>query len=396
MTAPLDGLRMLDLSTVVAGPFASELLGHLGMDVIRVSPPPAEAGWREPPAGAPVSEAEGFRWALERNKRSVCLDLKAASGRAVFLDLVAQSDIVYDNFRPGVMRRLGLHHAALARINPRLVTCSISGFGGEGPWAEVGAYDVAVQALGGSMSITGTGEPGSIPCRWGVPVGDIAGSLYAAIGLLAALDERERSGRGQAVEVALLDVQLALNTYRVPQAFGAEVAFGTASPRRGGAGAVPYGPYRCGDGGWLVIAVATNFWRAFAAVLALPEEPRFATLALRQQHQDALDAVLEPRFLQRPAAAWEAALVEAGVPCGRVLDIEAAFAQPQAVARGMTERLGPREVPVAANPIRFAGEAVLPQRPPVPRGSDTEAVLRSLLGYDEARIAALRAAGVIG
>src|SRR6185436_16881003 len=136
---------------------------------------------------------------------------------------------------PGVMARLRLDHATLVAVNPRIVSVAISGFGGTGPWAEVGAYDVAVQALGGSMSITGTGEPGSIPCRWGVPVGDIAGSLYAAIGLMAALEEREATGRGQAVEVALLDAQLALNTYRVPQAFGAGVAFDTPSPRRGGA-----------------------------------------------------------------------------------------------------------------------------------------------------------------
>jgi crotonobetainyl-CoA:carnitine CoA-transferase CaiB-like acyl-CoA transferase len=296
------------------------------------------------------------------------------------------------------MARLRLDHATLAAANPRVVSVSISGFGSTGPWSEVGAYDVAVQALGGSMSITGIGEPGSIPCRWGVPVGDIAGSLYAAIGLMAALEEREVTGRGQAVEVALLDAQLALNTYRVPQAFGAGVTFDMPSPRRGGAGAVPYGPFRCGDGAWLVIAVASNFWTAFKQVLDLPDDPRFATLALRQANQTALDALLEERFLTRGAAAWEEALVARGVPAGRVNDIAEAFAQPQAAARGMLvslAELGGREVMVAGDPIRFAGEAPLPQRPPVPRGADTDAVLAGLLGYDAARIGLLRASGAV-
>jgi crotonobetainyl-CoA:carnitine CoA-transferase CaiB-like acyl-CoA transferase len=398
MSGPLAGLRLLDLSTVVAGPFATELLGHLGMDVIRIEPPPAEVPPPQKPHGARVTEPEGFRWSLARNKRSVCLDLKKPEGRAVFLDLVRNADIVYENFRPGVMRRLHLEHATLAAINSRIISVSISGFGSSGPWAEVGAYDVAVQALGGAMSITGTGDPGSIPCRWGVPVGDIAGSLYAAIGLMAALEECEFSGRGQAVEVALLDTQLALNTYRVPQAFGAGVAFDMPSPRRGGAGAVPYGPFRCGDGAWLVIAVASNFWPAFREVMALPDDPRFATLALRQANQAALDAELEILFRARSAAAWEEALIARGVPAGRVNDIADAFAQPQAAARSMLHRFtepGGREVCVAADPIRFAGEPALPQRPPVPKGHDTDAVLAGLLRYDPARIAALRDAGVV-
>ena len=395
MNAPLDGLRLLDLSTVVAGPFGTQVLGHFGMDVIRVSAPPAETSWPSHPPGATVREAEGFTWALSRDKRSICLDLKKPEGRAVFLDLVRHSDIVYDNFRPGVMQRLGLQYEVLAATNPRIVACSISGFGSEGPWAEVGAYDVAVQALGGSMSITGTGDPESIPCRWGVPVGDIAGSLYAAIGLMAALEERETTGRGQAVEVALLDAQLALNTYRVPQAFGAGIEFTTPSPRRGGAGAVPYGPFRCGDGNWLVIAVATNFWAAFRTALDLPDDPRFATLSLRQQNQAELDALLEHRFRARDAAGWEATLIAAGVPAGRVHDIPGAFAQGQAMARDMLLRFeseGGREICVAGNPIRFAGEDIPRSRPPVPNGFDTDAVLREL-GYDTAHIAVLRASG---
>jgi len=398
---PLAGLRVLDLSTVVAGPFGSEILGQLGADVIRIQPPPADPAWPARPRGAPVSEAEGFTWALQRNKRSLCVDLKKAEGREVFLDLVRRSDVVYENFRPGVMQRLGLDYAALAAVNQRIIACAISGFGSTGPWAEVGAYDVAVQALGGSMSITGTGEPGSIPCRWGVPVGDIAGSMYAVIGVLAALEERERTGRGQAVEVALLDAQLALNTYRVPQAFGAGVKFETPSPRQGGAGSVPYGPFRCGDGAWLVIAIASNFWKPFCEAIGAAEllaDARFASLALRQQNQPALDVLLEQRFLGAPAAEWEAKLIARGVPCGKVNTIAGAFAQAQAQARGMLVRFeepGGREVFAAANPIRFLGEAPWPQHPPRPKGADTAPILADLLLYPEARIASLREQGIV-
>ena len=397
---PLAGLRILDLSTVVAGPFGSEILGHLGADVIRIDPPPADPPLPARPAGSPVSEAEGFLWALQRNKRSLCLDLKHPEGRALFLDLVRRADVVYDNFRPGVTRRLRIDYPALQEVSPRIVACSVSGYGADGPWAEVGAYDVTVQALSGAMSITGTGD--GFPCRWGVPIGDIAGSLYAAIGVLAALEERSRTGAGQAVEVALLDGQLALHTYRVPQAFGAGVAFDTPSPRRGGAGTVPYGPFRCGDGAWIVIAVASNFWRRFCEVLdrrSWIDDPRFATLADRQRNQAALDALVEERLATRSAAAWEADLAAQGVPVGKVNTIREAMQQEQALARAMCVALaapGGRTVHVAGSPIRFAGEAPAPQRLPSAKGADGAAILREVLGLADARIATLQAQGIVG
>jgi crotonobetainyl-CoA:carnitine CoA-transferase CaiB-like acyl-CoA transferase len=258
-----------------------------------------------------------------------------------------------------------------------------------------------VQALGGSMSITGTGEEDSLPCRWGVPVGDITGSMYAVIGVLAALEERERTGEGQSVEVSLLDGQLALNTYRVPQAFGAGMEFATPSPRRGGAGTVPYGPFQCGDGAWIVIGVATNFWKTFVEVLNEPDwlaDPRFATLKDRQANQEALDALIEQKLRQRGAADWEKMLAVRGVPCGKVNTIREALEQPQAVARGMNvvfRDAGGREVSVAGSPIRFVGEALFPQVAPVPRGSDSVSTLKKA-GYNDAEIAVLKAAGVTG
>lgn len=400
-TLPLAGLRVLDLSTVVAGPYGAEILGELGADVIRVEPPD-KAAVAPTPAGSPITEADGFTWALQRNKRAMCIDLKHAEGRALFMDLVKKSDVVWDNFRPGVMERLGLSHAQLAEVNPGIISCSISGFGSEGPWSKVGAYDITVQALAGSMSITGTGEPGSIPCRWGVPVGDIAGSIYAVIGVLAALHERARTAAGQHVEVALLDAQLALNVYRVPQAFGAGLEFSASSPRKGGAGTVPYGPFRAGDGGWITLAVSSNFWKTFCAVIEFPEllaDARFVTLKDRQDNQPALDALLEQIIAKRPAAEWEQRLLAAKVPSGRILSIGDAFHHPQAESRGMCVELTDQDgriVPVAGSPLRFAGEPARGQRAPVPSGSDTRTIMDELLSVPRERIDALAAQGVIG
>lgn len=357
---PLQGLRVLDLSTVVAGPFGSDILASLGAQVIRITPTPEPVRPPRVPSD-PVSEADGFLYALARNKDAVALDLKSERGRAEFLALVAVSDVVYDNFRPGVTARLGIDHAALVAVNPGVICCSISGYGATGPWATVGAYDVTVQALSGAMSITGSNDAEQMPCRWGVPIGDITGGFYAVTGILAALHERARTGRGQALDISLLDGQLALNTYRVPQAFGAGVDFGAPQPRRGGAGTVPYGPFLCGDGAWLVIGVASNFWRRFCAALemdALADDPRFATLTLRQTHQGALESLLEPRFRTRAASDWQDLLIAAGVPVGRVNTIAQAFGQPQAQARGMAVPLaGAPGVTVAGSPLRFVGEA---------------------------------------
>lgn len=400
-TAPLADVRVLDLSTVVAGPYGSEMLGELGADVIRIEPVAAAAA-PAPAPGSAISEAEGFLWALQKNKRAVCIDLKHRDGLALFLDLVRTSDVVWDNFRPGVTERLGIDYAKLQTVNPGIISCSISGFGGEGPWSRIGAYDITVQALSGVMSITGSGEPDSEPCRWGVPIGDIAGAIYGVIGVLAALQERAHTGIGQQVDIALLDVQLALNCYRVPQVFGAGMQFAPASPRKGGAGTVPYGPFRCADGQWLALAASSNFWLAFCDAIDRPElasDARFRTLADRQQNQAALDALLETVMLEKPAAGWEQLFIAARIPMGRVLDIPSAFAHPQAVARGMRidlENHAGRRVPVAGSPLHFEGEAPRLQRAPSLAGEDTGTVLAELLGIGPERLQMLAAQGVIG
>jgi CoA:oxalate CoA-transferase len=389
---PLAGIRVLDLSTVVAGPFGSEILGYLGAEVIRIDPPGgAGAPLGDGPEDAIVKDAEGFTWALQRNKRSIVLDLKAPEGKAAFLELTKRSDVVFENFRPGVMERLGLGPQDLAAVNPGIVHCAISGFGQDGPWSKVAAYDAIVQALGGSMGITGTGVPGDIPCRLGVPIGDIGGSLYAVIGVIATLIERARTGRGKALDISLLDVQLAMNTYRVPQTFGSGIDFGVPSPRRGGAGATPYGPFLCADGAWIVLGVASNFWPAFCRVVGREvwiEDARFATLQLRQANQPELERLVEERLVQETASHWQAQLIAAGVPAARVNQIHEAFDHPQAQARQALvafRQPGGRMVHAAAHPVRWVGEAAFAQRAPVATGTDTQAVLAELQQPEEAR-----------
>lgn len=396
---PLTGIRVIDISTYIAGPFGSDVLGYLGADVIRVDPPPAAPPMPPRRKGEPVSEADGRIWALQRNKRSICLDLKKDDGRIVFYDLVRKTDIVFDNLRPGVLERLRIDYETLKAINPRIICCSVTGFGSEGPWAKVAAYDIAVQALSGAMAFTGNGD--GIPCRWGVPVGDITASLYAVMGVFAALEDRDRTGRGQRLDISMLDCQLALHSFRVPQTFASGIEFSAPSPRRGGAGAVPYGPFACGDGAWVVIGVASNFWRPFCKAIGAPEladDGRFRSLELRQKNQAELDALLETHFLRDSAGSWEERLMASGVPVGKVRTIREAFEQPQAVARQMSVTFvapGGQEVRAAASPIRFDGEDAFPHTPPSSRGADTERVLAELLHYSPERLRDLRAAGAI-
>ena len=379
VASPLAGIRVLDLSTVVAGPFGTDILAGLGAEIIRISPPPAAASLPPRDPDQPVSDDDGFLYALQRSKRSVAIDLKSADGRRNFLGMVAQADVVYDNFRPGVTARLGIDHAALSALNPGIVTCSISGFGQTGPWAEVAAYDATVQALSGAMSITGDGTADGMPCRWGVPIGDLGGSFYAVIGILAALRERNQTGKGQALDIALFDGQLAMHSYRVPQVFGAGLELDAPEPRKGGAGTVPYGPFRCAGDEWLVIGVASNFWRPFCETLGrmdLLTDARFSTLADRQAHQTDLEMILEAEFLKADAGQWQQRLIDAGVPVGKVNTIRDAFTQPQAVARGMAAGLdgtGAVGIVTAASPIQFRGEERLGHTAPLPHGQDDAA-----------------------
>lgn len=392
---PLAGLRVLDFSRVVSGPFASQLLVDLGAEVIRVQALPADAAAADTGPG-PLTEAEAFTWGLSRNKHSVCVDLKNSRGRELVERLVAVSDIVFDNFRPGVMRRLGLDREALARHNPSIITCSLTGFGESGPWSTMPAYDPIVQAMSGAMNYTRLDSDGA-PVRWGIPIGDLFAGLFCGIGIVAAVLHRDRCGVGQHVDVSMLDVMLALNTYRVPQAlsFGEEPE---PSPFEGGQGTVPFGNFECRDG-WLAICISQRAWGAACDILGRPDlatDERFSTQLARHAHRDELVAILQEEFRKHSADELQGRFLEAGVVGGKVLRVAEVFEHPQVLARGMAAEIADdhgRSAVVAGDPLKFSDSTRW--RSPSSEGADTRAVLSSLLDMTDDEVNELCAAGVV-
>lgn len=392
MRAPLAGARVVDLSRGIAGPYATMILGDLGAEILKVEPPGGDPTRRTP--GPALDGLSGYFLSVNRNKKSLVLDLATAEGRRLLLDLVARADAVLDNYRPGVMDRLGLGWEALRAANPRLIAGSISGFGESGPLRDLPAYDLVIQAMGGGMSLTG--HPGGPPARMGIPIGDLAGGLFAAIALLAALSERQREGRR--IEVSLLDCQAALLVYQAAFYF-----LTGAVPGPQGSGhpsLVPYRAYETADGWVLVAAQEDGFWRALCGVLGCPElatDERFATRSARVAQREALDALLARCFSERSTAEWVRRLWDAGVPAGPVQTLDQILTHPQLTARGQVQevRLGPgARVAMVASPLRIDG-APGPAAAPPRLGQHTDEVLTGLLGLEPARVAALRAAGVV-
>ncbi|RMG48064.1 MAG: CoA transferase, partial [Acidobacteria bacterium] len=310
MKAPLTGVRVLDLTQFLAGPYGSMLLGDLGAEIIKIEPPGGDPMRRMPPYF--LAGESAYFLSINRNKRSVTLDLKSSAGRQVFHDLVRVSDVVLDNFRPGVMEELGLGYETLRRINRRIIACSITGFGKTGPYRDRPAFDLVLQAMSGAMSITG--EPGRTPVRMGIPMGDLAGGMFAAQAISAALYARERTGEGCFIDLGLMDCLTALLTY-VAQYYLA----GGPVPRPAGShhqSVVPYGVFATADG-YLVIAVfAEKFWRALCRALERPdlaEDPRFARNELRLKHRAELLSILQEIFRRRPTEEWLTRLEAEGV-----------------------------------------------------------------------------------
>ncbi|UGQ11095.1 CoA transferase [Yinghuangia sp. ASG 101] len=394
-STPLSGLRVLDLCRVVSGPFGSLLLADLGAEVIRVESLPhgAPKGEIDP---ARLSEDEAFNWGLSRNKHSVSLNLKTDEGRDLFHRLVTEADVVVDNFRPGVTRRLGVDRESLLPFNPSIITCSLTGFGGDGPWATMPAYDPIVQAMCGTMNYTRL-APERPPVRWGIPIGDLFAGVFSAIGVTGAVIHRDRTGAGQHVDVSMLDVMLALNTYRVPQAlsFGQEPS---PSPYEGGQGTVPFGNFACAEG-WVAICISQRMWPAAARVMERPDlltDDRFSTGPARHAHREELVELLRGVFRTRTADWWQKHLMDAGVVCGKVTGVADVFRHPQVRARGMsvevTDEFG-RTATVAGDALKFSDSTTW--RAPRQTGADTAMVLGSLLGLDAAELDRLAAAGVI-
>jgi crotonobetainyl-CoA:carnitine CoA-transferase CaiB-like acyl-CoA transferase len=366
---PLTGLRVLDLSRVLAGPLCTMVLGDLGADVVKVERPGSgdeTRQWGPPWVDGPGGRESAYYLCANRNKRSVTADLKAEAGRALVRRLAVGADVLVENFKPGTLERAGLGYAALAERNPRLVYCTISGYGTDGPDAGRPGYDFAVQAHSGWMAITG--EPDGTPMKAGVAVVDVLTGQNAAIAILAALQERERSGRGQRVEVALLDAAVAglVNVAQAALAGAASRRWGNAHPT-----IVPYEAFQARDRP-VVVAVGNDAqWRNLCAAIGLPElagDPRFATNPGRVEHREALIPVLQRTLRERAAAEWLALLEAAGVPCAPVQTVGEALDDPAFAERGGVWPMRGAaygEVGTVASPLRlFRTPAALQRHAP--------------------------------
>lgn len=397
MTAALDDITVLDLSRVLAGPYATMLLGDLGARVVKIEQPGRGDDTRHwgPPFTA--SGESAYFLCANRNKESVTLNLKSAEGRAVLRDMVRRADVLVENFKVGRMAALGLDYAALRPENPGLIYCSITGYGQTGPYAERPGYDVVIEAQGGLMSITG--PAGGDPYKVGVAVVDITAGMQAVMAILAALHHRHRTGAGQAIDIALFDTQLGW----LANVASAYLVSGQTPQRYGNAhpSIVPYQTVLTA-GGLLMLAVGNDDQFArLCALLGHPEwaaDPRFATNRARVSHRAVLLPLLEAEFRRRSATAWTETLLAAGIPCGPVNDVATALSDPQAEARAMVQTvLHPVTGSVPqVGPVPKLGET--PARihlPPPLLGEHTEAVLAEWLGYSDEQIAGLRAAGAI-
>jgi crotonobetainyl-CoA:carnitine CoA-transferase CaiB-like acyl-CoA transferase len=392
-----DGVRVLDLSRMLAGPYGSMLLADLGAQVIKIEEPDGGDPMRVmgPPFLADGESA--YFLAINRNKKSVALDLTKPEGRDVFLDLAREADVVWENFRPGVMERLGLAYAALAAVNSRLVMCSISAYGQDGPYRDWPAFDLALQAMGGAMSVTG--EDGGPPVRMGLPMGDLAGGMFGAFAVAGALFRRERTGQGAHVDLSLLDCQVSLLTYmaqyfwtdgRVPRPLGSSHA-----------SVVPYGALATADGHLIVAIFAEKFWAGFCRAAERAEwerDARFASNRDRVANRRALMTLIEARFRQRTTDDWLARLHAAGVPAAPILSVDRVLTDPQVRHRRMVVDLPhPRHgtVSTLGSPVKVDGAMEAPLAPPARLGEHTDAILGDLLKYPAERLAALRRQGVV-
>ncbi|MCC6382019.1 MAG: CoA transferase [Dehalococcoidia bacterium] len=397
MPGPLEDVVVLDLTWILSGPFASMVLCDLGAEVIKVERPPYGDVART--SGPYQNGWSGYFFSVNRGKRSVAIDLRKAEGRDLFLRLTERADVVMENFTPGTMDRLGIGYEAVRRRNPRVVFASTSGFGQTGPYRDRPALDVIVQAMGGIMSITG--EPGGPPVRPGASYGDISAGLFTAVAILAALHERERSGLGQAIDVSMLDCQVAVLENAFMRYFVTghpPEPLGTRHPS-----AAPFQAFPTADG-HLVIALAfgeENQWHLLCGALGLVDlidDERFTTGPKRTANHAALEPLLSAAFRTKTAGEWLTELEALGIPCGPVNGIAQAATDPQLQARGMFQDVShPRAgtIRLANTPIRLSRSDSGIQGPPPDMGADTGPVLHDLLALDPAAVAALEARGIV-
>ena len=392
-----DGVRVLDLSRMLAGPYGSMLLADQGAEVIKIEEPDGGDPMRVMgPPFLPDGESAYFL-AINRNKKSLALDLTTDAGRRVFHDLVAHADVVWENFRPGVMARLGCDYPALAALNPGLVMCSISAYGQDGPYRDWPAFDLALQAMGGAMSLTG--EKGRDPVRMGLPMGDLAGGMFGAFAVAGALFRRARTGQGAHVDLSLLDCQVSLLSY-LAQYFWAD---GTVPGPLGSAHAsvVPYQALATRDGHLIVAIFAEKFWAGFCRAVERPQwasDPRFRTNRERVAHRDTLMPLVERRFTERTTEDWLARLRADGVPAAPIQTVDRVLSDPQVRHRRMVVEVAHAEhgaLPTLGTPIKVDGALDLAVTAAPGLGQHTDEILTELLKYSGECVAALRQQGVI-
>ncbi len=406
MAGPLSHIRVLDLSRVLAGPWAGQNMADLGAEVIKVERP--KIGDDSRAFGPPwVKDQEGkdtresaYYTAANRGKKSITLNLSNPEGQAIVRELATRADVLIENYKFGDLARYGLGYEDLAKINPRLIYCSVTGFGQTGPYREHPGYDFMIQGMGGMMSVTGEPDevPGGGPQRAGVPVADIITGMYASIAICAAIANRAETGKGQHLDLALLDSQIALMSYQNTNYFAtgkAPVRIGNLHPN-----IVPYQPFKTSDGSVILACGNDNLFRKFCEVAGctqLAEDARFSTNGKRVENRAEMTRLLQEIFAKRTTRDWVDALEAAGVPNGPINTIAQVFEEPQVKARNIKIELDhpvAGKMPLVASPMRFSGTPIKHTMAPPTLGQHTEEVLRSL-GKSEADIAKLRNDGIV-
>ena len=399
----LDGIRVLDLTRAMAGPFCTMMLGDLGADVIKLERPGVgdeSRGWGPPFVGPRTETSPGesaYFISVNRNKRSITVNLKSPAGLEIVQRLIDTTDVLVENFRTGVLDKMGLGVQALRDRNPRLIYCSVSGYGRTGPYAKRPGYDVVIQAEGGMMGITGPVD--GPPSRVGVPIVDITAGMFAATSILAALRVREQTGQGQHIDISLYDTQAALLTN-----VASNYLVGGAPPRRMGnahPNMAPYEAYQAQDG-WFVLGVANEGqWQAFCEMIQRPDlqvDERFRTNGDRVAHRQALNEILAEILAERRVEAWLEELRKAGLPCGPIQAVDAVFQHPQASSRSLiieTEHPSVGTIRLPGFPYKLSDTPAELRLPPPLLGEHTEQVLAEVLGYTAEEIAQLRESDAI-